>query len=106
MKSYARVLKLVAPVFFMVGAVHLILGPGADVLLGARLSAATLGDAVLDSQNRFYGVAFTVYAYCVASYASFSQPGSRAVSQLRSAARRPRLCSHCWSPKSLRRPSC
>ena len=61
MKSYVRVLKLVAPVFFVVGALHLILGPGADVMLGARLSAATLGDAVLDSQNRFYGVAFTVY---------------------------------------------
>ena len=61
MKSYVRVLKLVAPVFFVVGALHLILGPGADVLLGARLSAVTPGDAVLDSQNRFYGVAFTVY---------------------------------------------
>lgn len=38
------------------------LGPHAHpVLLGARLPAEALRDATLDSQNRFYGVAFTLY---------------------------------------------
>jgi hypothetical protein len=54
-------LKLIAPVFILVGALHLALGAGADVLLGAKLPPQALSDAALDSQNRFYGVAFTLY---------------------------------------------
>lgn len=61
MKIYALVLKLSAPVFVIVGALHLFLGTGADVMLGADLPAAALNDPVLDSQNRFYGVSFTLY---------------------------------------------
>jgi hypothetical protein len=61
MRAFALVLKIIAPVFILVGALHLTLGVGADVLLGAKLSAATLNDPVLDSQNRFYGVSFSVY---------------------------------------------
>jgi hypothetical protein len=59
--SLTAFLKLVAPVFALVGAVHLALGVGADVLLGAKLPPEALGDATLDSQNRFYGIAFTLY---------------------------------------------
>lgn len=59
--SLAAFLKLVAPVFALVGAVHLALGVGADVLLGAKLPPEALVDAALDSQNRFYGIAFTLY---------------------------------------------
>jgi len=59
--SLASFLKLVSPVFGIVGALHLALGVGADVLLGARLPSEALSDAALDSQNRFYGVAFVVY---------------------------------------------
>jgi Domain of unknown function (DUF4345) len=58
---FAIVLRLVAPIFVMVGALHLVLGVGADVLLGARLPLEALSDPTLDSQNRFYGVAFTLY---------------------------------------------
>lgn len=61
MHALALLLKIAAPVFVLVGAVHLVLGAGADVLLGARLPAEALADAALDSQNRFYGVAFSVY---------------------------------------------
>jgi hypothetical protein len=39
MRSLAIVLKLVAPIFFIVGALHLVLGYGTDALLGARISA-------------------------------------------------------------------
>jgi Domain of unknown function (DUF4345) len=60
-KTYALILKLSAPIFLLVGALHLVLGAGADVMLGAKLSAEALQDPVLDSQNRFYGIAFTIY---------------------------------------------
>ena len=61
MRTFTLVLKLAAPVFFIAGALHLALGAGADVLLGAKLSAEALADPALDSQNRFYGVSFTLY---------------------------------------------
>jgi hypothetical protein len=61
MRSLALVLKLVAPIFFLVGALHLALGLEADALLGAKVSAEAMTDPALDSQNRFYGVAFTLY---------------------------------------------
>lgn len=57
----ALVLKALAPVFFVVGALHLLMGPNAEVLLGADLPAAVIADPVLDSQNRFYGVCFAIY---------------------------------------------
>lgn len=61
MYRFRFALKLAAPVFFLVGALHLMLGVGAEVMLGARLPPEALADATLDSQNRFYGVAFTLY---------------------------------------------
>lgn len=61
MRSLALVLKLVAPLFFIAGALHLILGLGADALLGARIPDEVRSDPALDSQNRFYGVSFTLY---------------------------------------------
>jgi hypothetical protein len=60
-RALSLFLKVAAPVFFIVGAMHLTLGLNADVLLGARLPAEVLSDPTLDSQNRFYGVAFTLY---------------------------------------------
>lgn len=61
MNGLSLVLKILAPVFLLVGALHLILGPGADVLLGANIPSSVIADPVLDSQNRFYGVSFSVY---------------------------------------------
>jgi hypothetical protein len=55
------VLKVLAPIILLVSALHLALGAGADVLLGAKLPPAALVDPALDSQNRFYGVAFGLY---------------------------------------------
>lgn len=55
-------LRATVPVLVVVGGAHLLLGVGAEVLLGAQLSELVLRDPVLDSQNRFYGVAFTLYA--------------------------------------------
>ena len=61
MRNLVRFLKIASPIFLVVGALHLFLGAGAEVMLGAKLSADSLADPVLDSQNRFYGVAFTLY---------------------------------------------
>ncbi|MGO9948693.1 MAG: DUF4345 domain-containing protein [Steroidobacteraceae bacterium] len=61
MRAYSIVLRVLAPLFMLVGAVHLFLGLGADSLLGARISAQVLADPALDSQNRFYGVSFALY---------------------------------------------
>lgn len=56
-------LKIASPIFVFVGLLHLTLGLQADVLLGADLPTDLLTDPVLDSQNRFYGVAFTIYGF-------------------------------------------
>lgn len=61
MKMLTSLLKIVAPIFVLVSAMHLLLGAGADVMLGANLSPQVLSDPVLDSQNRFYGVVFALY---------------------------------------------
>jgi hypothetical protein len=61
MRALTFLLRISAPIFFLVGALHLAYGGGADALLGAKVSAETLLDPALNSQNRFYGVAFTVY---------------------------------------------
>lgn len=59
--KFSTGLRCIAPVFFVVAFLHLCLGAGAEVLLGASLSEAALSDPVLDSQNRFYGVSFSLY---------------------------------------------
>ena len=61
MNSISIVLKIMAPLFVAVGALHLVLGLNAEILLGAELKSATITNPALDSQNRFYGVAFSVY---------------------------------------------
>ncbi|MSP17671.1 MAG: DUF4345 domain-containing protein, partial [Myxococcales bacterium] len=57
----ARVLKLLAPVAILVGLLHVVLGLRTDVMLGAKLPVEVISDPVLDSQNRFYGMAFAGY---------------------------------------------
>lgn len=59
--GFATCLRLLAPVAVFVGCLHLVLGLGADALLGAHLPPGVMADPVLDSQNRFYGVSFMIY---------------------------------------------
>lgn len=61
MKNLALFLKLAAPVFLVIGALHLALGLGADALLGIAVPSDALSNAGLDSQNRFFGVSFALY---------------------------------------------
>lgn len=58
---FSKLLKFSAPIFILVGILHLILGLGADILLGAKIPEQVRLDPVLDSQNRFYGVSFMLY---------------------------------------------
>lgn len=82
MISPAGLLKLIAPIFFLVGALHLIFGVGADVMLGANLTHSAVSDPVLDSQNRFYGTAFMLYG---AVFYISSKDTAKYISVLRSA---------------------
>jgi hypothetical protein len=91
--SLVSVLKLIAPGFLLVGVLHLVLGVRANVLLGARPPVDALADSALDSQNRLYGVAFSLHGvllYLCATdlprYATVSSSGSLQTSRL--AARR------------------
>ena len=60
-KNLELFLRMLAPIFGGVALLHLTLGMGADALLGAQISAETMSDPGLDSQNRFYGVTFALY---------------------------------------------
>ena len=55
-------LRLTALIILLVGTVHITLGIGGEALLGSAPSAETLANPGLDSQNRFYGAAFILYA--------------------------------------------
>ena len=61
MRSLRVFLKSVAPLLVLVGALHLVLGLGADAMLGSEVPPQAMSDPGLDSQNRFYGVAFMLY---------------------------------------------
>jgi hypothetical protein len=61
MRALAIFLRVIAPVFVLVGVLHVLLGLGADAALGAKVPPEALTDPGLDSQNRFYGAAFTLY---------------------------------------------
>lgn len=60
---FQTLLKLLCPALVVVGVIHLTFGAGGEVLLGAAVDPQFLNDPVIDSQNRFYGVAFTVYGF-------------------------------------------
>jgi hypothetical protein len=54
-------LRLFGMICVAVGLLHVVLGLGADNLLGAGLGRETIANASLDSQNRFYGAAFMLF---------------------------------------------
>ena len=61
MRSFVLALRIFAAVVFAVSALHLVLGLHADALLGAVVSPGVAAEPSLNSQNRFYGVAFSLY---------------------------------------------
>ncbi|NKC00737.1 MAG: DUF4345 domain-containing protein [Pseudomonadales bacterium] len=61
MSLFPQTLRVVAVAIFGIATIHVLFGPTAETWLGAVLSDQSLGDPVLDSQNRFYGGAFALY---------------------------------------------
>jgi hypothetical protein len=55
------ILKATGAAMVLAGLSHVLMGPSADVLLGAKLPANVVIEPSLDSQNRFYGTAFTLH---------------------------------------------
>ncbi|MEQ1547990.1 MAG: DUF4345 domain-containing protein [Chakrabartia sp.] len=55
-------LRFLAIVIAIVSLIHVFLGIGGEIYAGATVHPESLNDATLDSQNRFYGGAFMVYA--------------------------------------------
>jgi hypothetical protein len=54
------VLRILSIAFIAVAALHLTMGMHADLMLGVPISAQMAADPSLDSQNRFYGVSFSL----------------------------------------------
>lgn len=54
-------LRFMAITIVLAGSSHLLLGVGAEVLLGAQLSAEIRAEPSLNSQNRFYGTSYMIY---------------------------------------------
>lgn len=53
-------LKTTGAAMVLAGLSHVVMGPAADVLLGAKIPEAIVTEPSLDSQNRFYGASFTL----------------------------------------------
>lgn len=61
LSHFTLALKLLAPVFLAVSAIHFFFGVGAEVMVGAILPSNVVVEPTLNSQNRFYGVSYALY---------------------------------------------
>lgn len=64
MKSLILTLRILSITFIAVPVMHLFMGMYADSTLGATLTAQMASDPSFDSQNRFYGVTFSLLPLC------------------------------------------
>ena len=62
MKAFSLTLRVLAAVIALFALLHGLLGHGAESLLGIPVPEAAAADASQDSQNRFFGLAFGLYA--------------------------------------------
>ena len=60
MRGLILALRVLAVAFIAVALLHLTLGLGADAMLGVPVFAQTAADPSADSQNRFYGISFSL----------------------------------------------
>lgn len=60
-RSFAILLRTLGIGCIAAGSLHVVFGLGADQMIGAHVSAQSMADPGLDSQNRFYGAAFGLY---------------------------------------------
>jgi len=62
LNTYQVTLKVLSIAIVGISLIHITLGVSSETLLGSGISAASLTDPNLDSQNRFYGAAFALFA--------------------------------------------
>lgn len=60
MKAFILTLRLLSVAFIAVAALHFFTGLQADALLGAPITPAMAAEPSIDSQNRFYGITFSL----------------------------------------------
>jgi hypothetical protein len=60
MNMFILALRVLSVAFISVAGLHLFLGMGADAMLGVPVTAAMASDPSFDSQNRFYGITFSL----------------------------------------------
>jgi hypothetical protein len=60
MKMFLLTLRILAVAFIAVSGLHLFLGLGADAMLGSPVTPAMASEPSFDSQNRFYGITFSL----------------------------------------------
>jgi hypothetical protein len=59
-KNFILTLRILAVAFIAVAALHFFTGLNADKLLGAPVTSKMAADPSFDSQNRFYGITFSL----------------------------------------------
>jgi len=62
MQAFKLTLRVLAAVILVIASLHALLGHGAETLLGVPVPLASAADPSQDSQNRFFGMAFAIYA--------------------------------------------
>ena len=60
MNAFVLTLRVLAVAFLATALLHFFLGMRADAMLGAAIPDTLFADPGLDSQNRFYGVTFSL----------------------------------------------
>ena len=62
MNAYPLTLRVLAVGIIGVSLIHVLFGVSSETFLGSSISETSLIDANLDSQNRFYGAAFSLFS--------------------------------------------
>lgn len=60
MRAFVLAIRVLGAAFIAVAALHLVLGLGADAMLGVPVTPGMAADPSFDGQNRFYGVTFSL----------------------------------------------
>ena len=60
MNAFVLTLRILSVAFIATALLHLLFGLQADAMLGAPVSPAMASEPSLDSQNRFYGITFSL----------------------------------------------
>jgi Domain of unknown function (DUF4345) len=60
LKAFVMAIRVLALAFIAVAALHLFFGLNADAMLGSPVTADMVSQPSFDSQNRFYGITFSM----------------------------------------------